>query len=105
MLSTAAHAVHRARQPPGPVHLNLPFREPLAASPDGTDVGAYLADVERWVAGDAPFTRRAALDRHPDDAGGVDPDLIGRLSRATRGLVVAGDSRQTSAPLSGWRRR
>ena len=53
VLSTAAHAVHRTRQPPGPVHLNLPFREPLAAAPDGTDVEAYLGSVRAWVGGAA----------------------------------------------------
>ena len=92
VLSTAAHAVHRARQPPGPVHLNLPFREPLAATPDGTDAAAYLADVGRWADGDAPFTRAGAFDRRPDhvDADEVDPDLVGRLARAERGLVIAG---------------
>ena len=92
VLSTAAHAAHRARQPPGPVHLNLPFREPLAATPDGTDAAAYLADVGRWAAGDEPSVSAGAFDRHPDhvDADEVDPDLVGRLARAERGLVVAG---------------
>ena len=45
VLSTAAHAAHRATAPPGPVHLNLPFREPLGGEADGTDVAAYLGGV------------------------------------------------------------
>ena len=48
VLSTAAHAVARAVDPPGPVHLNLPFREPLAATPDGTDAAAYLGGLGDW---------------------------------------------------------
>ncbi|MEM0961638.1 MAG: 2-succinyl-5-enolpyruvyl-6-hydroxy-3-cyclohexene-1-carboxylic-acid synthase [Bacteroidota bacterium] len=93
VLSTAAHAAHCARQQAGPVHLNLPFREPLAATPDGTETAAYLADVERWATTDAPCRSFSQLDRQSEhiDADDVDPDLIGRLSRADRGLVVVGD--------------
>ena len=91
VLSTAAHAAHRARQPPGPVHLNLPFREPLAATPDGTDAAAYLADLGAWARGEEPFTQAAEvqaavtgvdvlrLDREP---------LADRLRAAERGVVL-----------------
>ena len=93
VLSTAAHAAHRALRPPGPVHLNLPFREPLAATADGTDAATILADVAAWAERDAPFTAAARVDRRsePVDADGVDPDLVDRLARAERGVVVAGD--------------
>ncbi len=93
VLSTAAHAVHRSRQPAGPVHLNLPFREPLAATPDGTDAAAILADVERWVESGSPFSSRAAPDRPAERVGSgeLPPDLVDRVARAERGLVVVGD--------------
>ena len=92
VLSTAAHAVHRARQPPGPVHLNLPFREPLAAVPDGTDAAAYLGEIGPWVGGREAFTSAAALDRFHEhvDADELDPDVVLAVASAERGLVVAG---------------
>ena len=66
VLSTAAHAVERASTPPGPVHLNLPFREPLGAEPDGTDVEAYLAGLEAWL--DAEEYRTTRYPRVVTDA-------------------------------------
>jgi 2-succinyl-5-enolpyruvyl-6-hydroxy-3-cyclohexene-1-carboxylate synthase len=94
VLSTAAHAAHRAASPPGPVHLNLPFREPLAATPDGTDAAAYLADVERWAEGDEPFTSAGGFDRWHEhvDVDEVEPEVVTRVATAC-GLVVAGDLR------------
>lgn len=88
VLSTASHAAQRARQPSGPVHLNLPFREPLAATPDGTDAAAYLAPVERWLSSGAPFSTASGLSR--DDSVSTDPTLVDDVATA-RGLVVAGD--------------
>ena len=84
VLSTAAQAVHRARQPAGPVHLNLPFREPLAAVADGVDLAAVLADVAEWTASAAPLTTWERAD------GEVDPRLRDVIWAAQRGLVVAG---------------
>ncbi|WP_412063558.1 2-succinyl-5-enolpyruvyl-6-hydroxy-3-cyclohexene-1-carboxylic-acid synthase [Rubrivirga sp. IMCC45206] len=91
VLSTAAHAVHRASQPAGPVHLNLPFREPLAATPDGTDTSAALGDVSRWVESGAPFVRQHAPVGGARVAGDEPGDaLVAELWSAERGLVVLG---------------
>ena len=100
VLSTAAHAAHRATAPPGPVHLNLPFREPLGGEADGTDVAGYLGGVGKWKQGRLPFVFRA-LPR-PDHVGrtdrqreqGVETDLSRVYSLLTvveRGIVVVGD--------------
>ena len=44
---TVAHAVERAMRPgPGPVHLNLPFRDPLPPIPDGGVAGALAATID-----------------------------------------------------------
>jgi 2-succinyl-5-enolpyruvyl-6-hydroxy-3-cyclohexene-1-carboxylate synthase len=80
--SIAARAATEASGPPaGPVHLNLPFREPLV--PTGAELvpAPGRADGRLWT-----MTARAA--RSPDRA------TIDRLARAVRenarGLIVAG---------------
>jgi 2-succinyl-5-enolpyruvyl-6-hydroxy-3-cyclohexene-1-carboxylate synthase len=88
VLTTAAQAVHRSLSPPGPVHLNLMFREPLAPVPDGTDAAALLGGLGPWLAGDAPYTRYAAPPGAPDAAAVA--DLALRCEGTTRGLVVVG---------------
>ena len=93
VLSTAAHAAQRTQNPPGPVHLNLPFREPLGFQPDGLDLEDALTGLESWLEGNAPFSTSRALNRHPDhiDSDELDADLVSRISTATKGLVVVGD--------------
>jgi len=79
-----------AGPPPGPVHLNLPFREPLDPSPDPSDAGD--PDLERdWALpgrGSAPYTRSWRGSPPPS------PDLIAHLLegplRARRGVIVCG---------------
>ncbi|WP_420454926.1 2-succinyl-5-enolpyruvyl-6-hydroxy-3-cyclohexene-1-carboxylic-acid synthase [Rubrivirga sp.] len=84
VLTTVAEAVTRTHDG-GPVHLNLPFREPLAPTPDGTDVDALLAPLARWLDGDDPYTRRARPPSHPEVR-----DLAHLLDGGERGLVVLG---------------
>jgi len=69
------------RHPPGPVHLNLPFREPLVPSDAVVDLG------------DAPdaVADQASPQSHPsrDDVA----TLVGILSSTERGVVLAGSLR------------
>jgi 2-succinyl-5-enolpyruvyl-6-hydroxy-3-cyclohexene-1-carboxylate synthase len=77
----AAMAAARCRgergQPAGPVHLNLPFREPLIPSDDGVgfpyDLGARAT----------PFAEASAA---PDQSA----ELLDRLKNVDRGVIVAG---------------
>lgn len=76
--SVGARAAATALGPPaGPVHLNLPFREPLA--PTGADAG--LEDAEPWDV--LPF------EAPPLDAGDVDA-LVEEVRGVERGVVLAG---------------
>ncbi len=80
--SIAARAATEASGPPaGPVHLNLPFREPLVPT------GAELVPAPGRTDG-RPWTMTTRAARSPDRA------TIDRLNRAvrenTRGLIVAG---------------
>ena len=89
VLTTAAQAVARALGPDaGPVHLNAPFREPLAPVPDGSIPAGYLDGLARWLDGDAPYTRYLAGAGAPLSS--EIQQLWGRLCRRERGLVVAG---------------
>ena len=93
VLTTAAQAVARARGTDagagaGPVHLNAPFREPLAPVPDGSIPPGYLDGLDRWLESDQPYTRYAAGAGRPPDAAVA--DLWARLRQHARGLVVAG---------------
>jgi 2-succinyl-5-enolpyruvyl-6-hydroxy-3-cyclohexene-1-carboxylate synthase len=74
-------AVHAAGPPAGPVHLNLPFREPLVPT------GAPLVDAPGRDAG-APWIRTSTSSRAPDPA---EVTRLAALVRAhPRGLLVAG---------------
>jgi 2-succinyl-5-enolpyruvyl-6-hydroxy-3-cyclohexene-1-carboxylate synthase len=77
--AVAARAVAEASGPrPGPVHVNVAFREPLVPT------GAPLVDVPARPDG-APWTRVARGREQPDVDG-----LASRLASVERGVVVAG---------------
>ncbi len=86
VLTTAAQAVARALDPahPGPVHLNVPFREPLALPP-GVPLPGIPRALQAWDREGAPYTRYHAAPPQPDVRA-----LAGRLAGVERGLVVAG---------------
>ncbi|MDQ1460186.1 MAG: 2-succinyl-5-enolpyruvyl-6-hydroxy-3-cyclohexene-carboxylate synthase, partial [Actinomycetota bacterium] len=72
---------HTAGPPAGPVHLNLPFREPLVPS------GEPLLDLGGRVDG-RPWIRSESVRREPHAA---DVQLVSDLvRRSPRGLLVAG---------------
>jgi 2-succinyl-5-enolpyruvyl-6-hydroxy-3-cyclohexene-1-carboxylate synthase len=76
--AVAARAVAEANGPrPGPVHVNVAFREPLVPT------GEPLVDVPAR-AGDGPWTRVARGVAAPPDA------LAEQLPGVERGLIVAG---------------
>ncbi|HEX6311969.1 MAG TPA: 2-succinyl-5-enolpyruvyl-6-hydroxy-3-cyclohexene-1-carboxylic-acid synthase, partial [Acidimicrobiia bacterium] len=97
----ASRAVAEANGPPsGPVHLNLPFREPLVPT------GAPLVDAP-GRAGGRVWTHVVPPDRHPGE------DTIERVTAAVaaqaRGVVVAGwgagvtaATAQRFAAAAGW---
>jgi 2-succinyl-5-enolpyruvyl-6-hydroxy-3-cyclohexene-1-carboxylate synthase len=86
--SLAAEAVERALGPqPGPVHLNLPFTEPLVPSGAAVDLGPEL---------DAEGLPRAVLVSAPDPA--LVDELAGLVGSTERGLVLAGGLRSAGEP-------
>ena len=99
-----AHAAGAAGTCPGPVHVNLPFRDPLVPDGPGRGPGDGAGDGTGWPdsldgrPGGAPWTRIAgSLAAEPLD-----------LPWAERGIVVCGDGVYDAAPLvelaerAGW---
>src|SRR5216683_2680877 len=98
---------------PGPVHLNLPLRDPLvpglpdAAAPAGTgaDAGGWPEPLAGRPGG-APWTRCAGAD--PAGSPGPDPRGTLDLPWTERGVIVAGDGAADPAGLvrlaaaAGW---
>jgi len=78
------HAVAQTLQPrPGPVHLNFPFRDPLAPEPDGLAIcGANQLEAAATV-----LTR---LTESVQTVGGLDAVAVERLMSHERGLIVVG---------------
>jgi 2-succinyl-5-enolpyruvyl-6-hydroxy-3-cyclohexene-1-carboxylate synthase len=79
----AAHLLGRLGGPAGPVHLNLPLREPLGAVADG--VGFRYDIDDRQSALGAAWTVTAAVTEPPP------AELIDLVRSCERGVVVAGD--------------
>jgi 2-succinyl-5-enolpyruvyl-6-hydroxy-3-cyclohexene-1-carboxylate synthase len=88
----AARAFEVAKgETPGPVHLNLPFREPLDPRPVPGDVPADLDERDPLAArgrGDSAYTavRRAPPTPRPDDVA----SLAERMRGCARGVVLCG---------------
>jgi 2-succinyl-5-enolpyruvyl-6-hydroxy-3-cyclohexene-1-carboxylate synthase len=93
---------------PGPVHLNLPFREPLVGSagalPPARDDGPWTSVVGTATGAASPSAGRAdALAEASAGPGAALPTDVGalveRLARCTRGLIVAGPADVDGAAL------
>ncbi|MEM1055364.1 MAG: 2-succinyl-5-enolpyruvyl-6-hydroxy-3-cyclohexene-1-carboxylic-acid synthase [Bacteroidota bacterium] len=94
VLTTAAHAVARAWGPfAGPVHLNVPFREPLA--PVQNETGALPAHLKAWAADGRSYVDTVETETLPP------PDMIAGAARALEGcgrvLLVAGEGADPEA--------
>jgi 2-succinyl-5-enolpyruvyl-6-hydroxy-3-cyclohexene-1-carboxylate synthase len=74
--------------PRGPVHINCPFREPLAPTPSGADFSSVLSRFDDWVNSPTPLTsakpHSAATDTHSLET------LCEQLRNRQRGIVVVG---------------
>jgi 2-succinyl-5-enolpyruvyl-6-hydroxy-3-cyclohexene-1-carboxylate synthase len=90
--STAARAVAESLgSPPGPVHLNVPLREPLAPEEVEGDVRAQDVLARDGRPGRRPLTRVARTTALPDP--GVVSDFAELITDCSRGLILAGRQR------------
>lgn len=84
---TVAHAFHQALHPhPGPVHLNMPFRDPLPPVPDNSTAAVRPAIDADFFAHLAPPPRGGAAAR------------LWQRPTTTRGLIVAGPAQPDAPP-------
>ncbi len=102
----AAHAWATALRPPaGPVHLNLPFREPLADGPPSPSPGpapaAFLAPLP--LPGDADLAALAELISGRRTLLVAGPGEEAGFVTACATLAAAGDFPVLADPLSGFR--
>ncbi len=89
-----AYAAARGEPRPGPVHLNLAWRDPLASVPVEGDVTAS-SPLALEGRGDRPLTAVPHSSAAPEPT--LLDELAERIAAAPRGLVLAG--RQTDAGL------
>ena len=82
-----AYAAARGEPRPGPVHLNLPLRDPLAPEPRPEDVTA-TSRLALEGRGERPLT--AVASGRPATEEALTDELAERLSAAPRGLILAG---------------
>jgi 2-succinyl-5-enolpyruvyl-6-hydroxy-3-cyclohexene-1-carboxylate synthase len=80
--------------PAGPVHLNIPFREPLVP---GMALGPLASGEDEGTVG-RPYTE--VLAARPTLTADVVADLVSRLGAATRGLIVAGPQDDPALPAA-----
>lgn len=86
LLTTIDHAVFKATgSDAGPVHINCPFREPLAPDVDGLDVAEYLGALDRWTNSGEPWTEYE-YDTH------VLSLVLDILDGVVKGVIVAGQN-------------
>lgn len=88
LLSSIDQALYQARAgAPGPVHLNCPFREPLAPVPQPID-GAYLEPLAAWQEERRPFTCYLPSASQPQPE--VTPAISEVLGATSRGIIIVG---------------
>jgi 2-succinyl-5-enolpyruvyl-6-hydroxy-3-cyclohexene-1-carboxylate synthase len=97
MRSVAARALARARGEirPGPVHLNLPWREPLSPIPMEGAVTATDPLALHGRDGERPLTAVTRVDLEPTQF--VLDEIAGHIGDAIAGVIIAG--RQTDPEL------
>ena len=82
-----AYAAARGDPRPGPVHLNLAWRDPLGPEPRPDDVTA-TSELALEGRGERPLTAVTGGSRAPDDA--LLDEISERIGASPRGLIVAG---------------
>jgi 2-succinyl-5-enolpyruvyl-6-hydroxy-3-cyclohexene-1-carboxylate synthase len=107
--SVASRAAYAAvGEPAGPVHINVPFREPLVPAGDGeaawAAVDQLLAAAEVGVKGATRSAGRSTVQRGAELHGDALDDIADKLRAARRGVIVSGELPGLAVSDPRWRR-
>ncbi len=73
---------------PGPVHLNCPFREPLAPSGPGLEFETYLAPLADWMKGTTPISPVQQCQTTLPES--EITEIVKAISQSGEGIMVVG---------------
>ncbi len=89
VLTTIGQLVYRSNgNPPGPVHLNCMFREPLAPVKDKTISPGYLKKINSWLNTTHPYTQYASAKKslNAEQA----KNIAAQIKKIKNGIIVVG---------------
>ncbi len=89
VLTTTDQAWQRSQFPlAGPVHVNVPLRDPLDPKEDESVAKDMFGDLSAWVESELPFTRYDTPQHQLPDRLGA--QLLRDVKSSTQGLVIVG---------------